>query len=397
MTTRIYISGILPHTTQSDLGQLLSKVGKVEEIYIPSKSLQTGKFAIARIAGLGDENTAKTIKALSGSTWKGCKIKLELAHEWYKDRIMREKQEDLHKPQVMCKPAQHQPSQQEYCADILRIRKVKGRKMMRISTAPIVFHEGQEFRPSNINISSLKVPIKQVFQYDLADLKNYELVRSEKKSILETDLHTKSGKGVRKGFGSITLQSPIDCCIESQETIVEDDFQIVAPCVAPDDLLPENLLKERNRALYIMSSLGNKTKVLSSETTNTEKHVETNGSDFILNDQSVLKTIFAKEGGVWWDNVDNVKDATKAEIRGDISKEDLIFKEAEQFGFDIRDASKAKSSSFSFNFGCAANSQNINPLKSTTPHGLRTIPPEIPVLFNVQEIWEVAGKFHRKR
>lgn len=96
-----------------------------------------------------------------------------------------------------------------------------------------------------------------------------------------------------------------------------------------------------------------------------------------------------------WDNVDNVKDATKAVVWGDINKEDLIFKEAEQFGFDIRDARNSKNASFSFNFGGDSLSR-VN-LKNVLSHSVNTVPVETPVLFDIQEIWKVAAKFHRKR
>lgn len=302
MTSRIYISGILPQTTYTDLGQLLSKIGEVEEIYIPSKSPYSGNFAIARIAGLDIEKTTKTIKALSGSTWKGSKIKLELAHEWYKDRVMREKQEVVHKPQVFLEP-KHQPSQNERRTDILRIRKVKGKKILLVSAAPIILHEGREFRPNNFNIVSSKIATKHVFETDLADLRNYEHISSQKKTLLEMDVSKKAGKGVRKGFGMIKLKSSVDCCIDNEVDVVQDDsFQIVAPCVPPCDLLPENLLKERNRALDIISALASKTNLETNTNGNTipcaisNVNIENNSNfDFCVNDQVVLKNIFAKE------------------------------------------------------------------------------------------------------
>lgn len=92
MTGRIYIRDFSYEATAEDLGILISKVCPVEEVYISGKT-PTGinrSFAIV-VVKANDVLIEKCIKTFNNCHWKGTKIWVEKAKEYYKDRFERER------------------------------------------------------------------------------------------------------------------------------------------------------------------------------------------------------------------------------------------------------------------------------------------------------------------
>lgn len=92
MTGRIYIRDFSYEATAADLQTLISKVCPVEEVYI-SKPTPTGinrSFAIV-VVNASDKLIEKCIKTFNNCHWKGTRIYVEKAKEYYKDRFARER------------------------------------------------------------------------------------------------------------------------------------------------------------------------------------------------------------------------------------------------------------------------------------------------------------------
>jgi RNA recognition motif-containing protein len=92
MTGRIYIRDFSYEATAEDLGLLISKVCPVDEVYISGKT-PTGinrSFAIV-VVKANDALIEKCIKTFNNCHWKGTKIWVEKAKEYYKDRFERER------------------------------------------------------------------------------------------------------------------------------------------------------------------------------------------------------------------------------------------------------------------------------------------------------------------
>lgn len=92
MTGRIYVRDFSYEATAEDLSTLISKVCPVEEVYISGKT-PTGinrSFAIVVVTAT-EQMIEKCIKTFNNCHWKGTKIWVERAKEYYKDRFERER------------------------------------------------------------------------------------------------------------------------------------------------------------------------------------------------------------------------------------------------------------------------------------------------------------------
>jgi hypothetical protein len=92
-TTRIHISGLPNNASQEDVTQLISKVCPVVEVHIPERDAWGFRrnFAVVRVQAESSK-VQNCIRSFNGSMWKGSKIRLDLAKEWYQDRMQRERE-----------------------------------------------------------------------------------------------------------------------------------------------------------------------------------------------------------------------------------------------------------------------------------------------------------------
>ena len=92
---RIYIGNLAETVTEIHLRELFERLVPVKEVYIPKiDEYGTGLFRGFDIV-LVEENSSsfdKNIKLLNNCFWKGSKIRVEKAKEFYLDRLKREKE-----------------------------------------------------------------------------------------------------------------------------------------------------------------------------------------------------------------------------------------------------------------------------------------------------------------
>ena len=92
MTGRIYIRDFSYEATAEDLTILISKVCPVEEVYIsgPTPTGINRSFAIV-VVNASSALVEKCIKTFNNCHWKGTRIYVEKAKEYYKDRFEKER------------------------------------------------------------------------------------------------------------------------------------------------------------------------------------------------------------------------------------------------------------------------------------------------------------------
>ncbi len=105
--TRIFVRNIPAQASKDDLQALFAKFSPVSEVYVPPPTITTLRrnFAIVCIEG-DDVEGKKCVKALNNSVWKGEKLSIEMANEYHKDRIAREKEDEIDNQYRMQKLAQ---------------------------------------------------------------------------------------------------------------------------------------------------------------------------------------------------------------------------------------------------------------------------------------------------
>jgi len=92
MKGRIYLRDFSYESTPEDLSQFISKICPVEEVYITGKT-PTGidrSFAIV-VVNASNDLVDKCVKLLHNCLWRGTRIQVEKAKEYYKDRFERER------------------------------------------------------------------------------------------------------------------------------------------------------------------------------------------------------------------------------------------------------------------------------------------------------------------
>ena len=98
--TRLYVGNLPLQTTAEDLSMLVGRICPVEDIYFPGKGI-TGihrQFAIVKVPGVGNDDPEspfkQCIKTLNAVRWKGSKLRVEVAKEFFTERLERERKED---------------------------------------------------------------------------------------------------------------------------------------------------------------------------------------------------------------------------------------------------------------------------------------------------------------
>ena len=96
MTGRIYIRDFSYEATAEDLTILISKVCPVEEVYIsgPTPTGINRSFAIV-VVNASSVLVEKCIKTFNNCHWKGTRIYVEKAKEYYKDRFEKERVREM--------------------------------------------------------------------------------------------------------------------------------------------------------------------------------------------------------------------------------------------------------------------------------------------------------------
>ncbi len=379
---RLYIGGLSTDTNVQELQVLLNKVCPIHYIYFPEPAvthLHRG-FAIAILQQSDDvkEKALKCVKLYNNCHWKGRKMRVELAKEYYIDKIKREvssrDDDDLlaMKRKSRCEYETIKP----FTGNVICMKKSRYQEPVYASTVPQVAITDIG---DNSNIIYGK---KTLFKYDENNNLLMDDIVEHKHEIAKGVVETKVGKnisassvaekvssavevpvadatitkekggGIRKGFGTLaasTISNANDCCVENVKQLhTFDNYEIdEAPCLKPEDVDDSALEKERLRQLHFLSQLlgtsgdsevtttnsnsnnnNSNSKNGSHDTTDADANLVGAGKSFT--NTKVMKEIFYKEGGVWWGDDGTMKEAVE---KGEL---DPLFLEAEKYGIDIR-------------------------------------------------------------
>jgi hypothetical protein len=351
---RLYISNIPYGTLEKDIKLLIEKVSPVREIYIPG-STPTGLYRDFAIVTLEfDDNEGeipsydgailaalKCVKALNNCIWKSVKIKVEIAKEHYIDTRKREIEENEELNMDIIDNYTDNEAIDDYSSDdkplfnrnVLRFRKSRYSEPIIISCRPNLIKDMNEITKKITKNKKTKLDCgyKIKFLDDSDDERNYneyvqeqnelfkasefvidkfgiEKQRNEKtlesKSIENeksvdkvVEVITKTGGGLRKGFGTLigsgsTVKVPAnivalrsvleddECCVENHSfsnkpvenmnsefgdgeeeedphpyDSDEEGGQSNELCVQSEDIVPQALVNERKRALALITNM----------------------------------------------------------------------------------------------------------------------------------------------
>lgn len=267
---RLHIKGINSTITDQDLEQFCSKIGKVYELHRPTTVTGTERskdFAIARVEG--GERTEKLMRQLNGSLWKGCKIRISKAKEFYKDRIQREK-EEASRIVPLLKPVQEQSVENSKPSrgPFLALRKAKGLRINRLTWKPLLYVNDKVFKSNEEKRGFSAKNKKIVFE----EFEPYQVPPEYSETVLESiqspatkdvsitapsssNPEFKKGKGVRRGFGTLMQ---VDCCIDESQIpshLMDDANRTATSEDVFGEVSLEELEKEKIRSLSILNML----------------------------------------------------------------------------------------------------------------------------------------------
>ena len=284
---RHYHSG----TTESDIRGLFGKIGNVEEVYMPSATI-TGivrNFAIVKV-NCSEDSLQKALKALNGSNWNGSRINIEIAKEYYKDRLENERKILAEKDCV--EPVRASIEYAAWKSPFISLRIKSNAPCVKISTIPGSSTEkgvipcglrGFDIKLSKYQASSKasesKLSVPAPVESSVA--KPLQVANASSSKPLD-------GGGLRKGFGNIaipssvtvsttvkpTRDSTVDCCIDEHDNSTDDldmidrkylEDEFSEPCITETDLTEEVLTAERLRASRIIDMLLSGNDKISSE------------------------------------------------------------------------------------------------------------------------------------
>lgn len=380
-----------------------------------------------------NEDQAKScIKILNGSMWKGSKLRLEIAREFYQDKLSQERLSALEtisgEEKELVSIVSEDPLPvvavlPPFSRDTIVLK--HGTREYEISTKPALYSPSMILGSDSSSNSSrnhqssvvdnkggpravIPCGMKRVFDDDDDDEANAlrsisylapeasqlnhkrdHLVIHDKRVVgsLTSNLSHHGGKldeeqlppakkaksiapiggGVRRGFGSLLSaevhkgSKDVSCCIDKTVDDVSKDRGVARidggmssddddePCVRQEDLDDAALTAERNRALSILRDMFTNDCDASTdnqERTNDSSHqdppsslsIDKQHSDVILLSKDgyanvdQLKSIFHREGGVWWGDDGTMKQAVR---RGEVAL-DPMFLEAERRGIELR-------------------------------------------------------------
>ena len=298
----LYLGSLPLNTTEQEISSLLNKISTVKHVYIPPQSITGIERNFAMIQVIPKQNFNKLISSLNNSIWKGSKIRLEIAKEYYTDKINREKiieqkenEKRIHQQQNPIKT-----TYPEFNANTISLMTSKYlQKVVQVSTRPVL--AGQKYKVKKV-LSCRKLLFDDDGHADISttsqshitypadeDVSDNKLSVTEQEDSLDGTPKVKpvpnkpakpDGGGVRKGFG--TLSSSLDntltnlatikdkhsvvssnsrTSVPKADTILSRDAQMLVdeeanePCITEEELTQQKLDEERKRSLLLLSSI----------------------------------------------------------------------------------------------------------------------------------------------
>lgn len=344
---RFYIGGFDRSSTKEDLSKLFSKLVNVDYVHVPAATA-TGldrNFAIV-VATSTEEIAEKCVKSFNGSNWRGCKIRVELAKQYYQDRWRKEKElpaeliqkrietvtptvamideailKRMEKKQVVMKKSPCAPLTTLSMKPIKRVSHRNRLKALKIffdeegnailSESPATSDEsGSEDDESTEHIHESTNAVDR--ESSKGSTTESAKQKSDDKLVKTADFMGSNkileGGGSRRGFGTLVadpIEKRVDCCIEqdgAKEFLSDDEDIIDTPCINSEDLSEDALAKERERALALFASLkSNVTKISSAHSVTVVSMDDANEEEDVLKTKGgyaqmdKLKNIFYKE------------------------------------------------------------------------------------------------------
>jgi hypothetical protein len=356
MERRIFVGDLPSNCSSSDIAALLERMKlAIAHIYLPSPDTPTGirrNFAIVQCKG-DDQAYQSCLKVLHNCFWKGSKLRVEAAGEYYLDRLNKERGTILSQSTVpldsvsvsvtTATGADRDIIIPRFSDPVIRLRKYRCQPLMRFGTKPHVAR----------GLSSTKLPscrhayFGDTVEYDEEHVMSLNSCSPATKSI-DSEIHTpptiaqKKSSGVRRGFGTLlSSEAKCDSCVELLPAADDSIESENIPCLTDHDITTEALVSERDRykALLLALSVAD-TKHSTSEAVVAEPiKITVNAGECTTGSQfaniNEFKSIFHKEGGVVWADDTKLEGFTNKDGASS-SQEDALFIEAERLGIDIR-------------------------------------------------------------
>lgn len=293
---RLIIRNYHRDTTEADIRGLFGKIGDVEDVYVPEPTV-TGivrSFAIVNVS-CSDESVQKYLKALNGSNWNGSRVNIEVAKEFYKDRLHNEKvaQKQQEEAEQVSKAASIEYA--EWKAPFISLRVKSNAPCLKVSTIPGSYEKGIvpcgwkgfDARPKRSKKETLpSVPAAVTAAVSVPSSSSASAAKAESK-VPPASNKPMDGGGLRKGFGTIVLPTAkptpttsaaatattttapgdigasVHCCIEEHDNTDELDGidcryleeEYSEPCISEAELTEEVLQRERARAMKVVMDL----------------------------------------------------------------------------------------------------------------------------------------------
>lgn len=291
---RLHVKGLQPTITADDLRQLFAKFKdcQVEEVYLPPAPLPSSSssslmdcmrwksgFAIVRLSLVEEGEGQKIVKALSGSSWKGSRIAVSRAKEFYKDKLAREQAiaagAAIAKGELSAKPPVSPVAPPPFQGSYLVMRRARGLPKMKVSPEPLLRYEGKWYRRRSTTGTAF-VPLS-AHHILFSEMDKH---RQEEERLIDLDAFEevagpvpKREKGVRKGFGSLlsaslpappslqTITAAPPSMLRSEELLqkaeleMEESMQEEGVMGLKEQAQEENLAADRERSLRVMQAL----------------------------------------------------------------------------------------------------------------------------------------------
>lgn len=210
---RIFIKGFPFDTSADDLRQLVGRVAPAVEVYLPEPTT-TGvfrDFAIVRFPVQCDESHVdKCTKSLNNSLWKGKRIVVERAKDYYRERLEREKAAEMKvlgscdSRVISIHDEYLQNTTPKFNIDAsvtshLRLRKAKGGKYVKVSTIPN--------SAANNSEEILRCGNKTFFDEEGIPLTTQQTSNEHKNIVKSSKSLPQRAVGQRLGFGTLLAES----------------------------------------------------------------------------------------------------------------------------------------------------------------------------------------------
>ena len=347
--------------------ELVAKSCPVKEVHVPQRPPQH-LFLIVVLA-CGVEEAQGFVRNFNHSFWKGRKLRVELAKEFYLDRLKNEwSQPCTDASQTL---NQYFTSLPAFNATTLRIKKRKREPPMLITfrdslppedvTSATETHSEAEKKEKDSSIGELRVD--KALHYDEARTKENETTELRLTSTQPGGAKSNlEGGGKRRGFGTL-LKEPskdLEVTLERKKQWTYDldlaqsldDPEGGRPCLSAEDVAEETLQQERQRIMGILSSLQNRISAEESKELPVIDFSETPQDSAIAGmryntgvaNVTSLKSMFHREGGVWFGDDGTLEETV---VKGSV---DSLFLEAERLGIDIRKDDRKEDSQMMFSF-----------------------------------------------